>query len=237
MGYKNYKKEDYYKAVELKEKGFNMCQISKELNVPRSTIRGWIKTGFIFRDSSRTGYSDSELKEAASNVTSMAQLLKTLGLQAAGGNYTHIRNKLVKMNISCEHWKGQGWNNGLQLKECKDYSRNSNLKINLIKTRGHKCEDCQLEHWKNYPIPLELHHIDGNNQNNETENIQLLCCNCHAQTPSFRRPKHILIKKENGIETRQPILCPDCNNVKSFKAIRCFKCSHIYKQLNRNNQI
>ena len=29
---------------------------------------------------------------------------------------------------------------------------------------------------------LELHHIDGNKHNNELENIQILCPNCHAQT-------------------------------------------------------
>jgi predicted HNH restriction endonuclease len=36
------------------------------------------------------------------------------------------------------------------------------------------------------PIPLELHHIDGDKTNNTLENFQLLCPNCHALTDSYR---------------------------------------------------
>jgi 5-methylcytosine-specific restriction endonuclease McrA len=39
------------------------------------------------------------------------------------------------------------------------------------------------------PIPLELHHIDGNHNNNDLSNIQLLCPNCHAQTDNFSNKK------------------------------------------------
>lgn len=44
-----------------------------------------------------------------------------------------------------------------------------------------KCEICQLAVWNNQPIPLELHHVDGNHHNNELNNLQILCPNCHAQ--------------------------------------------------------
>lgn len=36
------------------------------------------------------------------------------------------------------------------------------------------------------PINLEVHHIDGNHNNNELENIQLLCPNCHSYTENYR---------------------------------------------------
>lgn len=61
-----------------------------------------------------------------------------------------------------------------------------NHKAALIQERGHKCEDCGLEEWKTQPIPLELEHCDGNNKNNTKENLKLLCCNCHALTPTWR---------------------------------------------------
>ena len=35
-------------------------------------------------------------------------------------------------------------------------------------------------------IPLEVHHKDGNHENNLEENLQLLCPNCHAQTENYR---------------------------------------------------
>lgn len=59
------------------------------------------------------------------------------------------------------------------------------LKTNLVSQRGHKCEICQNISWLNQPIPLQLHHIDGNSQNNDNTNLQLLCANCHSLTPNY----------------------------------------------------
>ena len=64
--------------------------------------------------------------------------------------------------------------------------RRESLRKNLISIRGHKCEGCKLEKWNNQPIPLEIHHIDGDTSNNESNNLQLLCPNCHSLTDNFR---------------------------------------------------
>jgi hypothetical protein len=57
----------------------------------------------------------------------------------------------------------------------------------LIQERNSKCEICG---WNNiHPItqitPLQIHHIDGNSTNNNIENLQVLCPNCHALTPTY----------------------------------------------------
>lgn len=65
-------------------------------------------------------------------------------------------------------------------------SKKESIKKNLISLREHKCECCGLEQWQGKPIPLELHHIDGDRYNNELDNLQLLCPNCHSQTPNYR---------------------------------------------------
>lgn len=52
--------------------------------------------------------------------------------------------------------------------------------------KEYKCENCGLIEWMGLPIPLELHHIDGDRDNNTIENFQLLCPNCHALTPNYR---------------------------------------------------
>jgi rubredoxin len=58
----------------------------------------------------------------------------------------------------------------------------------LISTgqKTHKCEECDLILWNNKPIPIELHHIDGDSSNNEISNLKILCPNCHAQTENYK---------------------------------------------------
>jgi 5-methylcytosine-specific restriction endonuclease McrA len=63
--------------------------------------------------------------------------------------------------------------------------------MHLIKFRGHKCESCGNTEWFNQPIKLEIHHIDGDRTNNNLENLQLLCPNCHSITPNWRKQKYI----------------------------------------------
>ena len=74
-------------------------------------------------------------------------------------------------------------------------------KAALLSERGHRCESCNLTEWKDQPIPLELEHTDGDNQNHTRENLKLLCCNCHALTPTWRgRNKNFGITKVSDAE-------------------------------------
>lgn len=65
-------------------------------------------------------------------------------------------------------------------------SKRETVRRFLIKKRGARCEGCHLDEWRGKPIPLELHHEDGNGDNNEEHNLKLLCPNCHALTPTYR---------------------------------------------------
>lgn len=72
------------------------------------------------------------------------------------------------------------------------------LKRYLIDTRGYKCWECGITEWKNKPIGLELEHIDGNSDNNELDNLSLLCPNCHSQTSTYKAKN-----KGNGRHSRR----------------------------------
>ena len=47
------------------------------------------------------------------------------------------------------------------------------------------CEECGLTEWRGEPMPLELHHVNGDGRDNRLENLQLLCPNCHSLTDNW----------------------------------------------------
>ena len=107
-----------------------------------------------------------------------------------------LNSYLTKMGIKYDGnqaGKGLTKNNG-QYMTLVDYLANSkDIQTNKIRQKllkenykEHKCEKCGLSEWLNQPIPLEVHHKDGNRFNNTIDNFELLCPNCHAQTDSYR---------------------------------------------------
>ena len=72
------------------------------------------------------------------------------------------------------------------------------LKLALLRDglKTPRCEGCRGEEWLGKPMPLELHHVNGNCFDNRIENLQLLCPNCHSLTDNHAgRGAHRVMKK------------------------------------------
>jgi 5-methylcytosine-specific restriction endonuclease McrA len=67
----------------------------------------------------------------------------------------------------------------------------SKLSKRLIKEGllEYKCNSCGISDWNGIEITLELNHIDGDNRNHQLDNLEMLCPNCHSQTPTYRSKK------------------------------------------------
>ena len=61
----------------------------------------------------------------------------------------------------------------------------------ILTEQNNRCL-CGINTWNDKPLPLELDHVDGNHDNRSRDNLRFLCPNCHAQTPTWRKQKHLL---------------------------------------------
>lgn len=64
------------------------------------------------------------------------------------------------------------------------------LKIRLLKIKGKVCERCG---YKKYEI-LQIHHKDKNRLNNDINNLELICPNCHFEEHYLERSWLNLLK-------------------------------------------
>jgi hypothetical protein len=51
------------------------------------------------------------------------------------------------------------------------------------------CEQCGVSEWRGQRLSMALHHVNGDGMDNRLQNLELLCPNCHSQTPNFAAKK------------------------------------------------
>ena len=166
---------------------------------------------------SKVGYTLDDVRKAVADNKSVAGVLRQLGLRPIGGNYRTINRIISENEMDVSHFTGQGWNVGLKFRPNKgvsdheifvmdsSYKCSWRLREHYKKTTGIRhCEKCGLEIWQGQPIPLEIHHVNGDNTDNRLENLLLLCPNCHALTNNYRgRAKLSARSEKNDVECRK----------------------------------
>ena len=140
-------------------------------------------------------YSLTELKEIVASVNSYRELASKLGYaKDGGGTIRSLHNMVEELKLDVSHFTGQGWtknNPDLTALTMNSNKKNGSTFLKtLIMIRGYrKCENCDNTEWLNQPIPLQVHHINGEHNDNRLNNLAMLCPNCHALTDSYCLPK------------------------------------------------
>jgi hypothetical protein len=141
------------------------------------------------------------LQQAVESCFSLRAVIQAIGLVPAGGNYEVVKKRIRELNLDVSHFTGQGYLRGgnhtyrtRPLDEILVRGKLENtwrLKNRLLKEglKLHQCERCRKKRWLGEPIPLEVHHLNGDRRDNSLANIELLCPNCHALTGNYRGRK------------------------------------------------
>jgi predicted restriction endonuclease len=153
-------------------------------------------------------FTKEQLQEFINQSFSNCSFVKLMGYSGKGGNTAivveHIKETYPDLDFS--HFTGQAWNRG-KTKE-KDgitigqekytleevFTQNSPVTQKGLRGYVHrhnvlpyKCVCCGCDgSWMGGTISLELHHINGINNDNRVENLEYLCPNCHALTDNYR---------------------------------------------------
>jgi hypothetical protein len=151
---------------------------------------------------SKRNFTDDQIEIAVRDLScrTIASVIRKLGGNAKSGTRYHLIHKVVKdRNLDTSHWlgvragslrKGQGIKPILPfLRLCEEnesFPSSHIVKLRLIRDglKKRECESCQLDSWMGFPIPIELHHKNGNNRDFRLQNLQIICPNCHALTPN-----------------------------------------------------
>ncbi len=152
---------------------------------------------------------EKQLCDLILNSKNLYQVCNSLGIYASGTNYDKLKEFIKAHNLNVEHFNSEQEHKQPQGKYpddivfCKNsaYKHTFSIRKRLLRDRlkKHQCERCGRTKWEGEPIPLEVHHINGNNKDNRLENLQMLCPNCHALTDTYcgrSKKKKLKIKKE-----------------------------------------
>lgn len=186
----------------------------------------------------RIKYTKELLSPIVDESKSFAEVVKKLGLKNSGGNNSHIRKVIKQLGLDTSHFLGQSWSRGRTFSPKYDISiylnneqaiGSSTLRKRLIKEGYFKksCSMCGLSEWLENPISLELHHKDGDHENNNLDNLSVLCPNCHSLTHSLARDCHKQKPKSKPKPRPKKNKCTRCNApcVNKFCSQKCVRLS------------
>ena len=174
------------RALGLRPVGGNYETIRLRIVQLGLDTRHWLRRG-------RVTASESQLREAVANSTTMSETITALGWPLTSGSRGRLNQMLALYQVDTGHFRRGSKGSGLNRVPIQDVLGRATVQSNWLKRRlidegllFPLCEFCGCDEWMGNPIPLELDHINGDRSDNRLENLRVLCPNCHALTPTYR---------------------------------------------------
>ncbi|CAM3591113.1 hypothetical protein [Nocardioides zeicaulis] len=146
----------------------------------------------------RRKYTEELLSDAVRASTSVAGVLRHLGVRPTGGSHAHISRTIKAFGIDTSHFRLYNPTSHssrrltpeqILVRSADGARRASPPKLTraLIESGvAYECGLCGCDGtWLGMPLTLEVDHVDGDYCNIVIDNLRFLCPNCHRQTPNF----------------------------------------------------
>ena len=143
-------------------------------------------------------FSDEQFSNIVRNSVSFVEVRNKIGYKPTSHFVSPaIKNRIIELNLDISHFVPSAtrrkkvpykkYTMDEILVENSKYCGSTALKKRLISANymENVCACCGLKTWDGRDLALQVHHVNGVNNDNRIENLQLLCPNCHSQTDFF----------------------------------------------------